>query len=373
MGLGIDAGLDAIHVTAYGEPMVATGITDGHTPHEPGALLRRRGTRAPRARRAGDRDGPPHARGRRAGAGRRRRRRDRDGPPAHRRPRPAQQARAPVERDRIRPCAYQYRCIGAIFLNEPVQCAVNPEAGHEADGRAGRHRRAAPGRGRGRRTRRARVRAPPRRARPPRRAARGQRPARRPARASPRRPTPTSPACSTGWSAAAEDAGVVDPPRHAGRRSRPTPTCWCGPSARRWPGDGRRSASTTSRRGSLDGRAARRSRRRRRQQQGGRVARGPCPRARATTSTLVPDAEVLAPELGLPGRFRLVAAARAAGVVDRRRRPPGAATGGARRSRASRRHRPPHPEVHVIGDAAGTGGLAGARFASRRRRGRGAV
>ena len=29
MGLGIDAGLDAIHVTAYGEPMVATGITDG--------------------------------------------------------------------------------------------------------------------------------------------------------------------------------------------------------------------------------------------------------------------------------------------------------------------------------------------------------
>ena len=31
------------------------------------------------------------------------------------------------------PCAYQYRCIGAIFLNEPVQCAVNPDAGHEAD------------------------------------------------------------------------------------------------------------------------------------------------------------------------------------------------------------------------------------------------
>ena len=39
MGLAVDAGLDAIHVTAYGEPMVATGITDGHTPHEPGALL----------------------------------------------------------------------------------------------------------------------------------------------------------------------------------------------------------------------------------------------------------------------------------------------------------------------------------------------
>ena len=47
MAMGIDAGLDAIHVTAYGEPMVATGITDGHTPHEPGALL---GERRPRPR-----------------------------------------------------------------------------------------------------------------------------------------------------------------------------------------------------------------------------------------------------------------------------------------------------------------------------------
>ena len=53
MGLAVDAGLDAIHVTAYGEPMVATGITDGHTPHVPGALLppgRRRAARARRAR-----------------------------------------------------------------------------------------------------------------------------------------------------------------------------------------------------------------------------------------------------------------------------------------------------------------------------------
>jgi hypothetical protein len=35
-------------------------------------------------------------------------------------------------RDRVRPCAYQYRCIGAIFLNDPVMCAVNPDAGREA-------------------------------------------------------------------------------------------------------------------------------------------------------------------------------------------------------------------------------------------------
>ena len=43
-------GLDAIHVTAYGEPTVATGITDGHTPHDPGALLAHAALRPPRAR-----------------------------------------------------------------------------------------------------------------------------------------------------------------------------------------------------------------------------------------------------------------------------------------------------------------------------------
>ena len=47
-------------------------------------------------------------------------------------------------RDRIRPCAYQYRCIGAIFLNEPVECAVNPDAGHEATPTVEADRRAAP-------------------------------------------------------------------------------------------------------------------------------------------------------------------------------------------------------------------------------------
>ena len=88
----VDAGLDAIHVTAYAEPMVATGITDGHTPHVPGALL-------PLAARVQAELGVPviamgraHARGGRAGARRRHRRRDRHGPTAHRRPRPPGQA-----------------------------------------------------------------------------------------------------------------------------------------------------------------------------------------------------------------------------------------------------------------------------------------
>jgi NADPH-dependent 2,4-dienoyl-CoA reductase/sulfur reductase-like enzyme len=36
-------------------------------------------------------------------------------------------------RDRVRPCAYQYKCIGSIFLNDRVRCAVNTDAGHESE------------------------------------------------------------------------------------------------------------------------------------------------------------------------------------------------------------------------------------------------
>lgn len=136
MGLALDAGLDAVHVTAYGEPMVATGITDGHTPHVPGALLehaslaRRQlgvpvlamGRLTPEAADAaierGDVDVVGMGRALVA---------DPDLPAKL----------AAGRRDRVRPCAYQYRCIGAIFLNEPVECAVNPDAGreHEAEAR----------------------------------------------------------------------------------------------------------------------------------------------------------------------------------------------------------------------------------------------
>jgi 2,4-dienoyl-CoA reductase (NADPH2) len=135
MGLAVDAGLDAVHVTAYGEPMVATGIVDGHTPHVPGALLpyaalaRRElgvpviamGRLTPEAAERALADGQADviAMGRPLIA-------DPD------LPRKLQEGR----RDRVRPCAYQYRCIGAIFLNEPVQCAVNPDAGREAEAEA---------------------------------------------------------------------------------------------------------------------------------------------------------------------------------------------------------------------------------------------
>ncbi len=39
------------------------------------------------------------------------------------------------ERARIRPCVHCYTCVGQIFINEPVKCAVNPACGQEEDWR----------------------------------------------------------------------------------------------------------------------------------------------------------------------------------------------------------------------------------------------
>ncbi|MEQ1788486.1 MAG: hypothetical protein ABL966_15645, partial [Acidimicrobiales bacterium] len=75
--------------------------------------------------------------------------------------------------------------------------------------------------------------------------------------------------------------------------------------------------------------------------------------------TLAPDDPVLAPELGLPGRFRLVAAVERAGVIIGDLDAPAPATE-VRVVRAAPLAPPEHPEVHVIGDAAGTAGLAAA-------------
>lgn len=74
--------------------------------------------------------------------------------------------------------------------------------------------------------------------------------------------------------------------------------------------------------------------------------------------TLVPDSDVLAPELGLPGRFRLVAAVEHAGVRIATDVPPAATVLRIRRGPGI--PAPPHPELYVIGDADGTGGLAAA-------------
>ena len=80
--------------------------------------------------------------------------------------------------------------------------------------------------------------------------------------------------------------------------------------------------------------------------------------------TLVPDSSVLAPELGLPGRFRLVADIERAGVVLADVAPPADAV-----VRVARSAGAPPPvidgvAVHVLGDAAGTSGLAAALSAA---------
>ena len=354
MGLGIDAGLDGIHVTAYGEPMVATGITDGHTPHEPGALL------ASAARVRNELGVPVIAMGRLT-------------------PEAAEQALAdgaadliamgrPLiadpdlpnklvagQRHRVRPCTYQYRCIGAIFLNQPVQCSVNPEAGHEAE-------------------------PPPPPADPPRRVLvagggpAGLECARRLAErghavelweASDRLGgrlalAETVDADLAGLLAwligGAEDAGVrirletpVEGPVDADVLVWAVGATWLdvedisAVADGTWP-DGAPLEGPLVVHGAS--KAA--------------VSLALHARTRGHEVTLVPDSSVLAPELGLPGRFRLVAQAEAAGVTVGPMPTPGGTT--VRVARGPSLPPPPHPVVHTIGEADpfGAGGLADA-------------
>jgi 2,4-dienoyl-CoA reductase-like NADH-dependent reductase (Old Yellow Enzyme family) len=128
--LAADAGADAIHVSSYADASVALGVTAAHTPQEPGALVEHAaavkarvavpvitfGRLEPDAAEQVLADGKADfvAMGRKLLAD----------PEL---PRKLAEGRT----DEVRPCIYQYRCIGNIFVNEPVACVVNPATGHE--------------------------------------------------------------------------------------------------------------------------------------------------------------------------------------------------------------------------------------------------
>ena len=129
MGLGIDAGLDAIHVTAYGEPMVATGITDGHTPHRPAPCS----STPPRVRR--ELGVPVIAMGRLTPEAAEQALADGAadviamGRAAHRRPRPARASSPPAGATACGRAPTSTAASDAIFLNEPVQLRGQPGGG----------------------------------------------------------------------------------------------------------------------------------------------------------------------------------------------------------------------------------------------------
>ena len=130
IGLAVAAGLDAVHVTAYSSMDVATGPTDSYAPHRVGDLAdyaaRVRATvdvpvitfgrfepeEADAVLAAGKADFV--AMGRKLLA-------DPDLP----------NKLAVGTPERVRPCLYQYRCIGNIFVNESLACVANAATGRE--------------------------------------------------------------------------------------------------------------------------------------------------------------------------------------------------------------------------------------------------
>jgi NADPH-dependent 2,4-dienoyl-CoA reductase/sulfur reductase-like enzyme len=128
-GLAVAAGSQAIHVSAATDAGAALGVTEAHTPHEPGLLLPYAalvkahvpvpviavGRLEPAVAETVLAEGGADfvAMGRKLLA-------DPDLP----------NKLATGRASAIRPCIYQYRCIGNIFLNEPLACVANPATGH---------------------------------------------------------------------------------------------------------------------------------------------------------------------------------------------------------------------------------------------------
>jgi 2,4-dienoyl-CoA reductase-like NADH-dependent reductase (Old Yellow Enzyme family) len=118
------AGADAIHVTAYGDPGIGIGFTEAHTPHTPGmrvpdAIAVKSAVTVPvitYGRLEPDEADAVLARG------------DADFIAMGRKllaepdlPNKLTAGRA----DDVRPCIYQYRCIGNIFVRDKVSCVAN--------------------------------------------------------------------------------------------------------------------------------------------------------------------------------------------------------------------------------------------------------
>ncbi len=135
--LAVAAGAQALHVSAATDPGAGLGVTEAHTPHHPGLLVEfaRRikarvevpviavGRIEPEAAEQLLADGGADfvAMGRKLLA-------DPDLP-----------AKLAAGRaDQVRPCIYQYRCIGNIFLNQPVACVANAATAHGDEAELGR-------------------------------------------------------------------------------------------------------------------------------------------------------------------------------------------------------------------------------------------
>jgi len=132
--MALAAGIDAVHLTAYGSTDVATTPTDSYAPHVVGpladyaaALKQRIGAQTPvitfgrfepdeAEQVLADGKADFIAMGRKLLA-------DPDLP----------NKLAQGRIDDIRPCLYQYRCIGNIFVREPLHCVANASTGREDD------------------------------------------------------------------------------------------------------------------------------------------------------------------------------------------------------------------------------------------------
>ena len=128
----VDAGCDALHISAYASTDAGLGVTEAHTPSEPGHLVALAaavkqvvdvpvitfGRLEPEAAEQvlADEQADFVAMGRKLLA-------DPELP----------NKLAAGRRDDIRPCLYQYRCIGNIFVRDSVACVANAATAREAE------------------------------------------------------------------------------------------------------------------------------------------------------------------------------------------------------------------------------------------------